>query len=34
MKRDFAYRGHRIAEGTPKSAPRSIARVVIQKEQA
>jgi hypothetical protein len=33
VKRDFAYRGYRIAESTPKSVPRrSIARVVIQQE--
>jgi hypothetical protein len=34
MHRDFAYRGYWIAESASKSAPRSIARVVVQKEQA
>ena len=34
MESDFAYRRYRIAEGTSKSVPGSIARVVIQMEQA
>jgi hypothetical protein len=34
MQRDIAYRGYWIAESTSKSVPGSIARVVIQKEQA
>src|SRR5262245_20566746 len=34
VHRDFAYRGYRIAESASKSAPGSVARVVIKKEQA